>query len=32
MVQYQQVLTYSDAGSSLSLRASLSARMVYEVA
>jgi hypothetical protein len=32
MVQYQQVLTYSDAGSSLSLRTSLSARMVYEVA
>lgn len=31
-LQYQQVLAYSDAGSSVSLRTSLSARMVYEVA
>lgn len=31
-LQYQQVLAYSDAGSAVSLRASLSARMVYEMA
>lgn len=32
MAQYRQVLTYSDAGSSLSLQTSMSARLVYEVA